>query len=66
MRSELKREIYRAGYTVEGFAKKTGLSVLGLYQIYKGKYKKCQGHTINAIAKGLGKSYEEMKEFLDE
>lgn len=65
MREQFKREIYKSGENLNTFALKTGLSRFTLMKIIKGATKKVNGCTINALAKGLGITYEEMEQILN-
>lgn len=50
--SQLKREIYKKGYTIEAFANKTGISRHTIYNIEKQKHK-TRDEIIECIADGL-------------
>ena len=56
MEHQLKREIYKKGFTLEEFANVCGIRRETLCNIFKHKYKSTNGYTINVIAKNLGES----------
>lgn len=66
MKSDLKKEIYKLGYTIESFANLTGVSRWTLMDIYLDKHKKIRGDSIKRIADGLEKTYEEVEVMLSE
>lgn len=62
---KLKNEIYKKGYTITSFCKKTGVDKSTLYKFFEGRTKRFNGYTISQLAKALGKEYEEMLEILE-
>lgn len=65
MREQFKREIYKSGNNLSGFALKCGLSRFTLMDIIKEKHKSVNGSTIKAIADGLGITYEKAERVLN-
>lgn len=66
MRSDLKREIYKTGNTIESFANLIGLSRWGIMEIYQNEHKSVRGDSIKRIADGLNKTYEEVERMLEQ
>lgn len=64
--TNLEKEIYKTGYTIEKFASLVGLDKSTLYNTIHKRYKRTRGTTIFAIAKGLKKPYEEVERLLNE
>ncbi len=59
--SQLKREIYKKGYTIEEFANKTGISRHTIYNIEKKKHK-TRDVIVECIADGLQIPYRRANE----
>lgn len=58
---ELKKLIYKKGYTISQFAKESGVSNWTLNAIFRHKFKQTRGDTIYCLAKTMNMPYEEME-----
>lgn len=58
----LKTEIYKQGYTMEGFCEKIGIHRHTLLELFARRTKCLRGDTICLVSKGLKMPYEKVAE----
>lgn len=66
--TNIKKEIYKTGFTLESFADYVGLNKPTIYNISNKRYQVygTRGDTIQRIAYGLGKTYEETERIIND
>lgn len=59
--TKLEKAIFDKGYNITSFCREIGISRYTLMHYKQGRNKSLRGTTIDLIAKGLGKSFEDVE-----